>query len=223
MMDRINNRREFWFGYLGYGLISLSSKCCCCLKQRLVRKWPYYRKQYMDYKKFQKARQDLTREKDVEHMIYNLRIQKFMQKTLLKKRQRDVVQYFLRYLIEREDLKGEKSVARRFKTANQLTEDFEPTADLYDRRILFELAKRRIDEDEYKEDTSFEEDPFESERGNDYLSRLLGDVNLEGDHDHHDEIRMSIPVQRRPVFDDESALIRQDEDDDKGLNADTIN
>ena len=84
-----------------------------------------------------------------------------MQKTLLKKRQRDVVQYFLRYLIEREDLKAEQSVARRFKTANQLTEDFDPIGDLYDRRILFELARRRVEVDEYKEDTSFEEDPFQ--------------------------------------------------------------
>ena len=127
-------------------------------------------------------------------MIYNLRIQKFMQKTLLKKRQRDVVQYFLRYLIEREDLKGEKSVAQRFKTANQLTEDFDPIGDHYDRRILFELARRRVEEDEYQEDTSYEEDPFQSEEGNDYLSRLLGDGNQAGDHDHHEEIRMSIPV-----------------------------
>ncbi len=91
MIERINNRRTFWFGYLGYGLVSFSSKCCCCLKKRLVRSWPYYRTQYVSYKKFQKARADLTREKDVEHMIYNLRILKFMQKTLLKKRQRDVV------------------------------------------------------------------------------------------------------------------------------------
>lgn len=35
---------------------------------------------------FKRAREDLRREKDVEHMIYNMRIQKFMQKTLMKKR-----------------------------------------------------------------------------------------------------------------------------------------
>jgi len=31
MIDRIKNRQEFWFGYFGYGLMSITTKCCCCL------------------------------------------------------------------------------------------------------------------------------------------------------------------------------------------------
>ena len=52
------------------------------------------------------------RERDVEHMIYNLRILKFMQKTTLKKRQRDIVQYFMRYLIEDDEINA-REISRR--------------------------------------------------------------------------------------------------------------
>ena len=51
-----------------------------------------------------------------------------MQKTQLKKRQRDIVQYFMRYVIENKEIK-KKEIARRQSTANQLVEDFEPTTD----------------------------------------------------------------------------------------------
>ena len=63
----------------------------------------------------------------------------------------------MRYSIRREDIGEGKSRARHQKTANQLTEDFDPISDIYDRRILFELSKRRIDSEDYTEDTSFEE------------------------------------------------------------------
>lgn len=91
MIDRIKNRQAFWFGYCGYGLMSIISKCCCCLKKRWLHRCPYYKKQWYSYQKFKAARIELNREKDIEHMIYNMRIQKFMQKSQLKKRQRDMV------------------------------------------------------------------------------------------------------------------------------------
>ena len=112
------------------------------------------------------------REKDIENMIYSTRIQKFMQKTLLKKRQRDIVQYFMRYVIENDEIK-KKDIARRQATANQLVEGFEPIQDIYDRRILFEIAKRRVDADEYHEDTSFEDDYLFGEEDT-TLAGLLG-------------------------------------------------
>ena len=58
-----------------------------------------------------------------------------------------------------------KDIARRSSTANQLVEGFEPTTDIYDRRILFEIAKRRVDIEDYHQDTSFEEDLFGDEDG----------------------------------------------------------
>jgi len=117
MIERINNRRNFRFGYCGYGLIRLTNACCCCCKKFLLRKCKFYRSQWLAYEKYKKARIDLNREKDVEHMIYNLRILKFIQKTILKKRQRDIVQYFLRYVIEDHEIK-ERNISRRQKTAD---------------------------------------------------------------------------------------------------------
>ena len=103
MIERINNRKIFHFGYCGYGLIMAFSFCICC-KRYLLEKWPYYQKNWFAYKKFKKARANLNREKDLEHMIYNIRILLFMQRTQLKKRQRDIVQYFGRYLIEDDEI-----------------------------------------------------------------------------------------------------------------------
>ena len=76
-------------------------------------------------------------------MIYNLRILKFMEKTILKKRQRDIVQYFLRYLIEDNEI-VEKDIARRHTTAEQLIEGLDPKEDEFDKRILYELTERRV-------------------------------------------------------------------------------
>lgn len=90
-------------------------------------------------------------------MIYNMRINKFMQKTHLKKRQRDAVQYFMRYVIEDDEIK-KKEITRRQATAEQLIERIDPVNDKRDRRILFELTKRLVDENDYHNDTSFEED-----------------------------------------------------------------
>ena len=65
----------------------------------------------------------------------------------------------MRYVIENKEIKMEKKeIARRQFTANQLVEDFEPTKDEFDRRILFEIAKRRVHAEDYCDDTSYEED-----------------------------------------------------------------
>ena len=36
----------------------------------------------------------------------------------------------------------------------------DPVSDMHDRRILFELTKRRVEAEDYYNDTSFEEDSF---------------------------------------------------------------
>ena len=90
-------------------------------------------------------------------MIYNQRIQNFMQKTTLKKRQREIVQYFMRYVIENDEIK-KKDISSRQLTAKQLIDGLDPVQDDYDRRILFEVSKRRVEEGDFRDDTSFEED-----------------------------------------------------------------
>ena len=160
-------------------------------------------------------------------MIYNSRIQKFMQKTILKKRQRDVVQYFMRYVIEDNEIK-KKDIARRQSTANQLVEGFEPTQDIYDRRILFEIAKRRVEAEDYHEDTSFEDDHLFGEEENISLSNLFGQnrneqmrpsrvdalLNPDDFDDHgHDHV-MSIPPPRKEdnIVNIQSSSSSSDED-----------
>jgi len=94
-------------------------------------------------------------------MIYNMRINKFMQKTHLKKRQRDSVQHFMKYVIEDHEIK-KKEVVRRQATAEQLIDGIDPANDYRDRRILFELTRRIVDKDDFQSDTSYEEDSVES-------------------------------------------------------------
>ena len=114
-------------------------------------------------------------------MIYNMRIQKFMQKTMLKKRQRDIVQYFMRYVIENHEIKmGE--IAKRSSTADQLVKDMQPTTDDFDRKILYEIAKRRVDIDDYIEDTSFEEDS-EEEKDDDGHDAATSPDHVVGHHE----------------------------------------
>ena len=208
MIERINNRQIFYFSYLSYGLIKIFTACVCC-QRYLLRKWSYYRDSWFAYQKYKRARIDLRREKDVEHMIYNMRILRFMQKTTLKKRQRDIVQYFMRYLIEDDEI-NEQDISRRNKTAAQLVEGFDPVNDPYDRRILFEVAKRRVEENDYAEDTSFEEEDNagqgeeeQEERRESlaFLRRLLNSARVDGQTndevgDEHGFL-MSIPAPDR--------------------------
>ena len=77
MIKRIENRKAFSFEYFGYGVTKMFAACSCC-QEYLVRKWPYYKKSMIAYLKYRKARSDLMREKDVRHMIYNMRILRFM-------------------------------------------------------------------------------------------------------------------------------------------------
>ena len=63
----------------------------------------------------------------------------------------------MRYVIEDDEI-NEKDISHRNKKPAELIEKFDPVNDPFDTRILFELAKRRVEEDDYAEDTSFEED-----------------------------------------------------------------
>lgn len=65
----------------------------------------------------------------------------------------------MRYVIEDNEIK-KKEIARRQATAEQLVDGIDPVNDIHDRRILFELTGRRVEEEDYHNDTSFEEDIF---------------------------------------------------------------
>ena len=63
----------------------------------------------------------------------------------------------MRYLIADDEIK-ERDVSRRQKTADQLIEHFQPEEDQADRRILFELTERKLEVEDYHDDTSMEDD-----------------------------------------------------------------
>lgn len=70
----------------------------------------------------------------------------------------------MRYLIADDEIK-EREVSRRQKTADQLIEQFDPMDDPFDRRILYEMTKRRVEVEDYNDDTSQEEDVIFNESG----------------------------------------------------------
>ena len=67
----------------------------------------------------------------------------------------------MRYVIEDDEI-NDQDISHRNKKPAELIEKFDPVNDPFDTRILFELAKRRVEEDDYAEDTSFEEDEDDS-------------------------------------------------------------
>ena len=85
------------------------------------------------------------------------------------------------------------------------------------------MTDRRVEAEDYNEDTSYEEDLFGDENKEpSYLARLLGDVEEEA-YDREHQVHMSIPANR---VDDESALLRGDPDDPRDSpnnNGQTIN
>ena len=58
----------------------------------------------------------------------------------------------MRYVIEPSNI--QKEISNRQKTANTLVEDNDPHNDIYDKRILYEVAKRKIDRSDYLDETS---------------------------------------------------------------------
>ena len=70
----------------------------------------------------------------------------------------------MRYVLEDNGV-GEKEFEKKPATADQLIDGMDPVGDKYDRRILFELTKRRMEEIDYQSDTSFEEDMMDDDGG----------------------------------------------------------
>ena len=54
----------------------------------------------------------------------------------------------MRYVIEDNEIK-KKEIAGRQATAEQLVDGIDPINDMHDRRILFELTGRRVEEEDY--------------------------------------------------------------------------
>ena len=63
----------------------------------------------------------------------------------------------MRYLIADDEI-SEKVISQRQKLPDKLIEGLEPVEDIFDRRILYEMSGRKIEDDDYPDETSEEED-----------------------------------------------------------------
>ena len=128
-----------------------------------------------------------------------------------------MVQYFMRFVIEDGEI-NDNEIARRQTTAEKLVDDCDPHYNEYDHRILFELAKRRVNEYDYFDDTSFESD--DERRENNRLGILddivtvakaqvsaYGDIDgdpiLQSDIERDTHIGMSIPGRPTQLLNDQ--------------------
>ena len=64
------------------------------------------------------------------------------------------MQYFLKYLIEDHEIKKERgSLGAHNMSAEQLIDGFDPLSDKIDRRVLYEITGRKLNPEDYWDDS----------------------------------------------------------------------
>ena len=96
----------------------------------------------------------------MEQLVSYVRISRLMAYLQLTRGQRLLVQYFRRHTIDKADLK--KSHIYRGLETDQILKDLNPRDNKVDKRILFELTGIKVNEDDYNDDSEFEDEPEES-------------------------------------------------------------
>ena len=89
--------------------------------------------------KFEEARKGFGTEVDMKNIIIRQRVNKFISKLLLARRQRYAVEYFRRYAIEDYEVNKPESMKRGIDLGRILRE-LRPKSDKTDNRILYELT-----------------------------------------------------------------------------------
>ena len=79
-------------------------------------------------------------------------------RAITKKRQRQSVKYFMRYLIEDGEQAKESNLFYNNMTAEHMIENFDAANDQIDKRILFELTGRKLDPEDYWDDSDQDQD-----------------------------------------------------------------
>ena len=94
----------------------------------------------------------MKKEIDLESLIYNMRVLKMIIRAVTKKRQRKAVQYFKRFVVN-DDQEVEQDMANHNMTAEQLIDGFDALSDKYDKRILYEITGRKLNQEDYWDDS----------------------------------------------------------------------
>ena len=103
------------------------------------------------------AREKLAKEFDFEHVMSVLRISRFLAHLQLSRRQRLTVDFFRKYTVRRKDVdKAEANPPGM--SVEAIVKGMRPREDSIDKRILYELSGLRLNDSDFKDDSSFEED-----------------------------------------------------------------
>ena len=132
--------RTTWkFSYAGHLIYHFMNSCCCCFLRQRKSDDSWFFQYRHKLAKFEEARKGFGTEVDMKNIIIRQRVNKFISKLLLARRQRYAVEYFRRYAIEDYEVNKPESMKRGIDLGRILRE-LRPKSDKTDNRILYELT-----------------------------------------------------------------------------------
>ena len=115
------------------------------------------------YRKLQIAKSKLTTELDLIEFVDKARQMHFLKRVSMNVRQRASLSYFRRYTIKGEDFQrlvvnaARKSYVKTSRVAaERVVEECIPDEDMIDRRIVYEMTGRRLDHNDFRDESSDE-------------------------------------------------------------------
>ena len=114
-------------------------------------------------KKFNKARQMLRQERDIEAYINLKRVLSLLLNKSLQKRQIQAVNFFNRYVLSEKDLSWKPVIERSAPEvdealAEEMWHQLDPEEDMIDQIILKEISGKRVLRDDDKDSSSSDEE-----------------------------------------------------------------
>ena len=117
-----------------------------------------YKNRLNEFHKFETANKELYKEIDMEYFIVQFRVLKMIMRAITKKRQRNAVKYFERYLIEDGEEPKDDHLFNDGMAAEQMVDSFDAVNDKIDKRLLYELTGRKLDPEDYFDDSGEDQD-----------------------------------------------------------------
>mmetsp|Transcript_34493 Transcript_34493/g.45371 ORF Transcript_34493/g.45371 Transcript_34493/m.45371 type:complete len:203 (+) Transcript_34493:1269-1877(+) len=171
LLSRLKKGSEFSQSYLSQLTVQFLSSFCCCFVRRLdssAREGSWYRRNMQRLRRLKGARERLNQELDVLHLVREIRLVDMLKRVVLSRRQRASVPFFRRYTIKGGGTEGEdaavepeaRAQTRRTLSPEELlgwlASDCDPVGDPIDRRIFFEITGLRLEDDDFRGETSSE-------------------------------------------------------------------
>ena len=131
--------------------------CCCCKKF-----CKGLSKRQLHLQKFQKAREMLYQERDIEAYINMKRVFSLLVKRHLQTRQVQAVNFFNRYVLSERDLRWTPLIERSAPVvddniAEEMWAKLDPDYDEIDRIIMKEIINYKVQKDDNEESSSSDE------------------------------------------------------------------